>query len=60
MVTHVSIKACEVKNSALDMPIQRNFFDIYEGKLKYLVEMTTSQIQSLNKCYRETDRPLED
>ena len=39
MINHVSLSACEMSNSALH---EKKFFDIYQGKLKFLIDLSTS------------------
>ena len=57
MVNHVSLRACEMSNSGL---AERKFFDIYEGKLKFLVDLSTSEVLGIAKCFREDEKVLAD
>jgi hypothetical protein len=57
MVNHLSIHACETESANLP---QRRFFDIYEGKMKNLVDVSTSEVPQVSRCYRPGEQALED
>ncbi len=60
MVANVGIKVCSKDRIKLGGQKERSFFDIYERKLKHLLELESDGIQSLNKCYEDPSKAHQD
>lgn len=57
MVVHFSIDLC-IKDHMGEK--RTSFLDFYEGKFKHVLQLTSSQTSGLEKCYSQSDEPLQD